>query len=460
MTIDHLFQPDLLNKYNTAGPRYTSYPTAVQFNTDFTDSDFRAAVQRSNQAQRPLSLYVHLPFCDTVCFFCGCNKIITKNRRRTAPYLERLFKEMAWQGQLFDYSRPVKQLHWGGGTPTFLSPDEMQAVMQHTAKNFHLLPDDQGEYSIEIDPREANADTIFFLRTLGFNRLSMGVQDFDAKVQKAVNRLQPLEITTDSLYAAREAGFRSISLDLIYGLPLQTEASFSATMDIILKLSPDRLSVFNYAHLPHLFKTQKQIHTEDLPSVEEKLRILKMAITRLTEAGYVYIGMDHFAKPNDELSIAQQQGTLYRNFQGYSTHADCDLVGLGISSISQIDDCYTQNQKEMGHYEASIDQGHLPLWRGVSLTRDDVIRRYVITQLMCNLHLDWQQLSQQFSIDAQAYFTKECQMLQPMAEDGLLEWLPNGIRIADAGRLLIRNIVMVFDAYLPQHNAERFSRVI
>lgn len=454
-----IFNEALIAKYDKAGPRYTSYPTAVQFTEEFGENDYIEAAKASNARKNPLSLYFHVPFCATICFYCGCNKIITNNRKRSQPYLDRLYKEIEMQGSLFDNKAPVKQLHWGGGTPTFLSHDEMQSLMDKTREEFNILPNDEAEISIEVDPREANADTVRFLRSLGFNRLSMGVQDFDEKVQVAVNRIQPKEITIETLTAARESGFSSISLDLIYGLPFQTVDSFARTLDEVIELSPDRLSVFNYAHMPHIFKTQKQMNPEDMPSPQEKLLILKQMIERLTEAGYVYIGMDHFAKPTDQLAIAQKEGLLYRNFQGYSTHSDCDLVGMGISSISQIGDIYAQNAKIMPQYEEMIDSGKLPIMRGVKLTQDDLIRRHVITEIMCNLKLDLDQVSKDLGIDAREYFKNDLPELNAMQDDGLIIIENDRYFVQDSGRLLIRNIGMVFDAYL-RKNDNRFSRVI
>ncbi|NLD08743.1 MAG: oxygen-independent coproporphyrinogen III oxidase [Xanthomonadaceae bacterium] len=457
--MNKIFNEALIAKYDKAGPRYTSYPTAVQFTDAFTNEDYIEAARLSNENNTPLSLYFHVPFCATICFYCGCNKIITNNRKRSEPYLERLFQEIERQSALFPNRAPVKQLHWGGGTPTFLSQEQMQALMDKTREHFNLLPDDEGEYSIEVDPREANADTVRFLRSIGFNRLSMGVQDFDPQVQKAVNRIQPKEITLETLNAARECGFSSISIDLIYGLPFQTVETFEKTIDEVLELSPDRLSVFNYAHMPHLFKTQKQMNEADMPTPDEKLAILKMIIERLTDAGYIYIGMDHFAKPTDTLAIAQKEGNLYRNFQGYSTHSDCDLIGMGISSISQIGRIYSQNAKVMPEYEAMIDEGTLSIQRGVKLTEDDVIRRHVISEIMCNLKLDLDVISEKFNIDAREYFKDDLPELDAMQDDGLI-LIKDGIYyVQDAGRLLIRNIGMVFDAYLKK-NDNRFSRVI
>ena len=454
-----IFNEALIAKYDKAGPRYTSYPTAVQFTEEFGEKEYIEAAQASNARKNPLSLYFHIPFCATICFYCGCNKIITNNRKRSQPYLDRLFKEIEMQGALFNNKAPVKQLHWGGGTPTFLSHDEMRALMDKTREEFNLLPDDEAEISIEVDPREANADTVRFLRSIGFNRLSMGVQDFDDKVQVAVNRIQPKEITIETLTAARESGFNSISLDLIYGLPFQTVESFARTLEEVIELSPDRLSVFNYAHMPHLFKTQKQMNPEDMPSPQEKLLILKLVIERLTEAGYVYIGMDHFAKPTDQLAIAQKEGLLYRNFQGYSTHSDCDLIGMGISSISQIGDIYAQNAKIMPDYESMIDTGHLPIMRGVKLTQDDLLRRHVITEIMCNLKLDLDKVSADLGLDAREDFKADLPALDAMQDDGLIVIKNDKYYVQDSGRLLIRNIGMVFDAYL-RKNDNRFSRVI
>ncbi len=455
-----IFDVELIRKYDKAGPRYTSYPTAVQFQEGFDDAQYRTLATASNAAGKPLSLYFHIPFCDTVCFYCACNKIVTRNRQRAAPYLERLQLEIALQGALFDHNRPVTQLHWGGGTPTFISADEMRQLMQVTRAHFRLLDDDGGEYSIEIDPREANVDTIALLRELGFNRLSIGVQDFDPLVQQAVNRIQSKQVTLEAMAAARREGFKSISVDLIYGLPHQSVARFARTLDSIIASDPDRISLFNYAHLPALFKTQRQIDETALPMAVVKLDILKSAIERLTAAGYVYIGMDHFAKPMDELARAQQEGTLYRNFQGYSTHADCDLVAMGVTSISKVGDSYSQNLKTLDAYYNRLDSGHLPVFRGVLLNADDRLRRTAITQLICHFALEFAALEKQYGIVFADYFAAELQELGDMQADGLLEVSASGIQVRPAGRLLIRNICMVFDAYLRQQSSQRFSKVI
>ena len=455
-----IFDLELIKRYDKSGPRYTSYPTAVQFHEGFGEAEYRAWAKKSNESGNPLSLYFHIPFCDTVCYYCGCNKVVTKDRGRASPYLERLHKEIALQGAMFDKNRTVDQLHWGGGTPTFISHDEMRELMRVTGEHFNLRNDDSGEYSIEIDPREVKTDTIALLRELGFNRMSLGVQDFEPAVQKAVNRIQSEESTMAALAAARREGFKSISIDLIYGLPHQSVESFARTLDKILAISPDRLSVFNYAHLPELFKPQRRINEADLPAPQEKLDILQNTIETLTAAGYVYIGMDHFAKPDDELAVAQRSGTLYRNFQGYSTHADCDLIGLGSTSIGQVGDSYSQNLKELEEYYARIDAGSIPVFRGYELNADDKLRRAVITDLICHFELEKAKVEQAFNIRFDDYFALELKDLEAMEKDGLLALSPERIQVADAGKLLIRNICMVFDRYLREKTNQRFSKVI
>ncbi len=456
------FDSDLIRRYDASGPRYTSYPTAVQFTEAFDAARYREIAQATNTGTQaaPLSLYFHIPFCDTVCFYCACNKVITKNRKRAIPYLEQLFREVEMQGALFDRNRPVDQLHWGGGTPTFLSAEQMRDLMRVTGEHFQLRNDDSGEYSIEIDPREADAETIAVLRSLGFNRLSLGVQDFDPDVQKAVNRIQTEAQTWAVLDAARAEGFKSVSVDLIYGLPLQTVERFMVTLDKVIAVGPDRLSVFNYAHLPQLFKTQRQINEALLPSAEDKLAILEFTIERLTQAGYLYIGMDHFAQPDDELAVAQREGTLYRNFQGYSTHADCDLVAMGATAISKVGNSYSQNLKALDDYAARIDNGELAVFRGVELNADDVLRREVITRLICNFELDFAVIESQFGIDFTAYFADALRALEGFAADGLLELGDHVLRVRPRGRLLIRNICMQFDRYITSSAEQRFSKVI
>jgi len=453
------FDPELINRYDKAGPRYTSYPTANQFTAEFGIDDYRQQVELSNQARGPLSLYFHIPFCDTVCFYCGCNKIVTKNRQRAQPYLDHLYKEMQMQAALYDTTRSVDQLHWGGGTPTFISHAQMRELMQKTREYFNLRTDDHGEYSIEIDPREANAETISLLRELGFNRISLGVQDFTPAVQKAVNRIQSVQETEEVIVAARAQNFHSVSVDLIYGLPLQTVESFHETLQTVIALSPDRLSVFNYAHLPDLFKTQRQINAQDIPTPQVKLAILQDCIDTLTRAGYVYIGMDHFAKPDDELARAQAQHTLYRNFQGYSTHAECDLIGIGVTSIGMVHDCYSQNERSMDAYTARIDAGELPVMRGIVLDDDDRLRREVITRLICHFDLAIDDIESRYNINFTEYFSDALPQLETMQSDGLLSYDTTSIRVSAKGSLLIRNICMLFDKYLSQ-GQQRFSKVI
>lgn len=455
-----VFNNDLIKKYDKSGPRYTSYPTAIQFTETFDEASYLEQVKLSNERNTPLSLYFHIPFCDTVCFYCGCNKIITKNRNHAQPYLEAVYKELEMQGKLFKPTRIVKQLHWGGGTPTFISYEQMTELMQQTRKHFTLLDDDSGEYSIELDPREVNSTSIDLLRKLGFNRISLGVQDFNPKVQQAVNRIQSYKETRDVIVAARKNNFHSISLDLIYGLPLQTVESFNETVDRVLALEPDRLSVFNYAHLPEMFKTQRQIKSEELPSAEEKLTILQSVTDKLIDAGYEFIGMDHFAKPNDELAIAQKERKLYRNFQGYSTHSDCDLVALGITSIGKVADSYSQNIKTIKEYTDVIESGHLPVFRGIALTQDDILRREVITQLICHFELKFKDIEKEFSINFADYFADELKQVKEMESDGLLVLSDDEINVLPEGKLLIRNICMVFDVYLKANKEQRFSKVI
>ena len=456
-----VFDPALIARYDQAGPRYTSYPTAVQFHDGFGADDYVRAAQASNATGRPLSLYFHIPFCDTVCFYCACNKVATKDRSLAQPYLDRVYRELAMQSALFDRARVVEQLHWGGGTPTFISREQMTELMATTRRSFNLLDEDSGEYSIEIDPREADPDSVRLLRGLGFNRMSLGVQDFDPRVQRAVNRIQTEAQTFAVLDAARSNGFSSISIDLIYGLPLQTVEGFARTLDRIIAVSPDRLSVFNYAHLPERFKPQRRINAAELPAPAEKLAILRMTGEKLAAAGYVYIGMDHFAKPDDELARAQRDGTLYRNFQGYSTHSDCDLVGIGITSIGMVGPTYAQNVKTLEAYYEHIDAGRLPLFKGLTLTRDDEIRRDVITRLICHFRLRFADVEGPWGIGFADYFADELARLDQMVADELLRVTPAGVEVLPRGRFLIRNVCMVFDAYLKSAAVQqRFSRVI
>ena len=437
-----VFDRELIRRYDRQGPRYTSYPTAVQFHEQFGVAQYLEQARLTNAAAQPapLSLYFHIPFCATVCFYCACNKVVTKNQAHTSRYLDCLTLEIEKQGALFDKGRTVEQLHWGGGTPTFLNQAQMQCLMNETRRHFTLHDDDEGEYSIEIDPRTVDIERIGFLRSLGFNRLSLGVQDFDPTVQRAVNRIQSEAQTLGIIEAARDAAFKSISLDLIYGLPFQTVASFDSTLTRVIESSPDRISVFNYAHLPHLFKTQRQIDETALPLPEEKLRIFQHAIERLTDAGYVYIGMDHFAKPSDELAVAQREGKLSRNFQGYATHGDCDIVGMGVSAIGRIGNSYSQNERDLERYQERLESGDLAIFRGVGLNGDDVLRRDVINQLICHFELDTQAVETRYAINFWDYFATESEQLNAMQEDGLLILDNLGVRVQPAVRLLIRNI--------------------
>ena len=458
---DALFNEELIQRYDVAGPRYTSYPTAVQFTEAYGPAEYRAQALATNATGAPLSLYVHIPFCDTVCYYCACNKVVTKDRGRAAPYLERLHKELALQGELFDGQRPVDQMHWGGGTPTFLSHGEMEELVATIDRHFALRHDDSGEYGIEIDPREVAPGTLALLRRLGFNRLSIGVQDLDARVQQAVNRVQPEAVTFGAIDEARREGFHSVSIDLMYGLPHQSRASFAETLDRVAAARPDRIAVFNYAHLPHMFGPQRRIDEADLPSPAEKLAILRDTIERLTAAGYVYIGMDHFALPEDELARAQRAGTLHRNFQGYSTHADCDLIAVGVTGVGQVGQSYSQNVREVEPYFERIDAGELPIFRGIELSFDDRLRRAVITDLICHFRLDRRATGERWGVDFDDYFADELAALAPMAADGLVAFEGDVLRVCEPGKLLIRNICMTFDAYLEQAGEKpRFSRVI
>jgi oxygen-independent coproporphyrinogen-3 oxidase len=453
---------EMIRRYDLAGPRYTSYPTAPHFIEDYSPNEVDAAITRSNDSGRPLSLYFHIPFCDTICYYCGCNKIVTANKKRARPYLDVLKKEIAIRAEQFDCSRPVHQLHWGGGTPTYISDDEKRELMAETGKYFHLLDDDSGEYSIEIHPGGLNVDTLGVLREIGFNRLSMGVQDFDPAVQKAVNRFNSVEEVRALSERAKQEGFLSLSMDLIYGLPHQTLSSMGSTLQQIIELDPDRLSLFNYAHLPHLFKSQKQMDASALPEPQEKLQILRMSIETLQAAGYVYIGMDHFAKPDDSLVIAQQQGTLQRNFQGYATHGNCDLLAFGVSSISSIDNIFFQNYKDITHYTEKLKQGIAPLCKGLTLTDDDQLRQAVINQLICHFSIDFSTFEHGYGIDFESYFADALAELSPMIEDGLITREGKCLDVSNDGRLLIRRICMAFDAYLKAPSLEtiKYSKIL
>ncbi|EPL9570028.1 oxygen-independent coproporphyrinogen III oxidase [Providencia rettgeri] len=446
----------LIQKYNYSGPRYTSYPTALEFNQDYDEQAFISATAR--YPERPLSLYVHIPFCHKLCYFCGCNKLVTRQKHKADEYLKVIEKEIIQRASLLK-NRTVTQMHWGGGTPTYLDKAQVSHLVGLLKKHFHFA--DDVEMSIEVDPREIELDMIDHLRHEGFNRLSMGVQDFNKEVQVLVNREQDEDFIFALIKRAKETGFTSTSIDLIYGLPKQTPESFAFTLKKVAELSPDRLSVFNYAHLPNLFAAQRKIKDEDLPSAEQKLDILQDTIATLTKGGYQFIGMDHFARPEDELAVAQREGILHRNFQGYTTQGDCDLLGLGVSAISMLGDNYAQNQKDLKTYYAQVEeQGHA-LWRGLALTDDDCLRRDVIKTLICNFQLDFSQIEALYPIDFKFYFKEDLELLKPMADDGLVEISETGIKVTPQGRLLIRNVCMCFDVYLRgQMRQRQFSRVI
>jgi oxygen-independent coproporphyrinogen-3 oxidase len=435
---------DLVKKYNVAGPRYTSYPPATKFTDAISLPQLEEKILENNQTERDLSLYFHIPFCETLCWFCGCTTVITKNHGEGKPYLDYLEKEVAQMAARLNPNRKIAQLHWGGGSPTFLSPDEIRRLGEIIHTHFKFA--DDIEAGVEIDPRRLTREHIVALREIGFNRASLGVQDFEPQVQEAIHRIQPREMTQLTLDWLRENNFGSINLDLIYGLPFQTVETFSRTLDAVLEMSPDRLAVFSYAHVPWLKPAQKILEQKILPTPEVKLELLKVVIERLTENNrYVYIGMDHFAKPADELVVAQRNKTLQRNFQGYSTRGNADIYAFGMSAISQIPDAYWQNQKELANYFAALNGKKIPLARAYFLTDEDKIRREIIMRLMCDLSLDFSAMSQKLGINFFEKFADELGALKFFEADGLIHFSENGFEVTDFGRLFIRNIAMVFD---------------
>jgi len=452
----------LLKKYDRPGPRYTSYPTAPLFSPSFTGEDFRAEIAGTNGPGESgdVSLYFHFPFCDTLCYFCGCTMLVTRDRNRIAEYNEYLKKEIALVAPMIAPGRRVVQVHWGGGTPTHLLPAEIRDMGETIRSSFRIGAD--AEMSVEIDPRELTRDHVVALHDAGFNRMSMGVQDFDDRVQETVNRVQPESMTRRVYDWARALGFTSINLDLIYGLPFQSTASFAATLEKIIAFGPDRIAVFNYAHVPWLKPHMKLIRPEDIPTPEEKLAILKMTIERLSAGGYEYIGMDHFAKPDDELARAQKAKTLYRNFQGYSTKSGADLYGFGMSSISHFRGSYAQNTKNIPEYYRALDARKLATHVGYRMTEDDQVRKHVIMRLMCDLELEKAAVEEKFGIDFDEYFEHSLRQLDQFVTDGLVVLEPGKIAIVGAGRLLLRNIAMCFDAYLEGMSKDRpvFSRTV
>jgi oxygen-independent coproporphyrinogen III oxidase len=464
MTIQPLLDADLLRRYDRPGPRYTSYPTAPQFNPAFGETQLREAVAASNgdPIPRRLSLYVHVPFCTSPCFYCGCNRIITRDKGRSDGYLARLYRELDLVAALFDRDREVIQLHFGGGTPNFLSPAQLREVVDALRSQFRFAGREDADISIELDPRFVNPEDVTELGAIGFNRASLGVQDFDPVVQAAVNRIQSVEETAAVVEACRRAGMRSVNIDLIYGLPKQTPEGFGRTLEQVVAIRPDRLAVYGYAHLPELFRPQRRIDAADLPSPETRIALLQLAIERLTAAGYAYIGMDHFALPGDELARAQQRRDLHRNFMGYTTHADSDLVGLGVSAISHVGDTFSQNPRDLPTWEALLDEGRLPVVRGMRLDDDDQLRADLIQALMCQGEVPVAALERRYAIDFEAYFADALQCLQPLVEDRLVVLEPGSIRATSRGRLLLRNIAMCFDRYLqqPADAPSRFSRAV
>ena len=458
---DLVIDAGLLRRFDRPGPRYTSYPTADRFVEAFDAGCYRRALgqRREGVHSRPLSLYVHLPFCSTICYYCGCNKVITKDHGRSAKYLRYVARELELVTRSLGEGSRIEQLHWGGGTPTFLSPPELRELMGIIREHVALAPD--GEYSIEVDPRSADPHTIALLGELGFNRLSVGIQDFDPDVQRAVNRVQSFETTAAVIGAAREAGFKSVNVDLIYGLPRQSVARFGETLFKVLKLAPDRIALYNYAHLPTVFKPQRRIAEAELPSPAERIELMTLAIRTFARSGYRYIGMDHFARPEDDLAQAQRLGHLHRNFQGYSTRAECDLVGLGISAIGSVGATYSQNVRTLDEYYDLLDAGELPVLRGIELSADDLVRRAVIQALMCHFELSIESIEIAYLIDFRRYFAAELAELKRLADDGLVTIDEEWVSVTPRGRLLVRAICMVFDRYLRQAETRaRYSKVI
>jgi len=462
------FDPVLVQRLDRPGPRYTSYPTADRFSSAFTAKQYAVHARRRHLGgqHRGLSLYIHIPFCRTVCFYCACNKVVTGDRTRALPYLDHLDRELEMQSELYEGGgRRVDQLHWGGGSPTFLTLAQMRRLMKSVRRNFQLADDHAGDFAIEVDPRFTDTSMVAGLRAMGFNRLSLGVQDFDPVVQRKVNRVQSLAVTAAVVNAGRDEGYRSINLDLIYGLPGQTVASFDDTLFKVIDLAPDRIALYNYAHLPHLFKPQRRIAEADLPDAQARLDILQRAVRRFGDAGYRYIGMDHFALPGDELSTAQDQGRLRRNFMGYTPHADTDIIGVGVSAISSVGASYSQNVHEVEAYYEAIERAELPVVRGMELDADDLLRRTVIQGLLCHFLLYVPSIEQAYLIDFSSYFARELEDLREFEQQGLLTIEPGDrpewITVTPRGRFLVRNLCMVFDRHLrEQPSAVSYSRTI
>jgi oxygen-independent coproporphyrinogen-3 oxidase len=455
------FSEELIRRYDKLGPRYTSYPTADRFHAEFTEATYFSYLEQRQadpSKNPPLSIYVHLPFCESLCYFCACNKIITQDHSRITEYLRYLSKEMDLVAARIGPDRRAAQLHFGGGTPTFLTPDELRELMKMLRSHFDFLPD--AELGIEIDPRTVSDETMAMLGELGFNRTSFGVQDFDASVQKSVNRIQPYEMVEKAFTASRKAGFESINADLIYGLPKQSMESFDRTLDRVIELSPERIALYNYAHLPSRFKAQRLIVEAELPSAEARLQIFLMSVRRLLDAGYIYIGLDHFSKPDDELNKARIDRSLHRNFQGYTTRADCDLIGFGVSAIGKVGHSYSQSVRTVKAYYEHLDAGHLPVEKGFALSADDVLRRQVIMELMCSGPVNFAAINQKHGIDFVSYFAPELEQLKQYEEAELIQVGADSISVTPKGRMFVRAVGMVFDKYLAQQTSAKYSKLI
>ena len=451
----------LLQKFDISGPRYTSYPTADRFVEAFTESNYKEALEqrRLRSLNQPLSIYVHIPFCESLCFYCACNKIVTKHHERSREYLDYLKKEINLHLDYLDQKQVVSQLHLGGGSPTFFSDDEIQELVNKLKEVFVLSP--QGEYSIEVDPRTVDQKRLKKLRKIGFNRLSFGVQDFNPDVQKAVHRIQPFDQVASLMSDAHEEDYESVNMDLIYGLPLQTPETFNETLDQVISLKPHRIALYAYAHLPERFKPQRRIHENDIPSAKNKITMLSLAIEKFFEAGYVYVGMDHFALPNDSLAIAKRQGRLHRNFQGYSTQPDCDIIALGVSAIGRVGANYNQNSKELEDYYDHLNHGRFPIVKGLVLSKDDIVRRAVIMEIMCQGRLDFESIELAYLINFKEYFSSEINLLKNFEEKKFVEFDDAGIQVTDTGWFFVRAIAMIFDRYLQlDQNRKRFSKIL
>ena len=451
----------LLQKFDVNGPRYTSYPTADRFVEAFTENAYKEALEqrRLHPINQPLSIYVHIPFCESLCFYCACNKIVTKHHERSREYLDYLKKEIDLHLDYLGQKQVVSQLHLGGGSPTFFSDEEIKELFNKLKEVFVLNP--QGKYSIEVDPRTVDSKRLKRLKEIGFNRLSFGVQDFNPDVQKAVHRVQPFDQVVSLMNDAHEDGYESINMDLIYGLPLQTPETFNETLDQVISLKPDRIALYAYAHLPQRFKPQRRIHEDDIPPAKNKITMLSLAIEKFLENGYIYVGMDHFALPTDSLAIAKRQGRLHRNFQGYSTQPDCDIIALGVSAIGRVGANYNQNAKELEDYYDHLNHRRFPIIKGLALSKDDIVRRAVIMEIMCQGRLDYQSIELAYLINFKEYFSSEMNLLRNFQEKDFIDLDDSGIQVTDTGWFFVRAIAMIFDRYLQlDQNRTRFSKIL